>query len=78
MNLFSLITIVLSVAPVFAAPKSQRLSKRKNFLFAGVNESGAEFGTGDIPGVLGTDYTWPVTSSIDVCLVTGTRSWKHS
>jgi len=39
--------------------------KRSNFWFAGVNESGAEFGSGNIPGTLGTDYTWPLTSSVD-------------
>ncbi|PQE32778.1 glycoside hydrolase family 5 protein [Rutstroemia sp. NJR-2017a WRK4] len=42
------------------------VEKRKNFWFAGVNESGAEFGTGNIPGTKGTDYTWPLTSSVDV------------
>lgn len=30
--------------------------KGSNFWFAGVNESGAEFGSGNIPGTLGTDY----------------------
>lgn len=31
----------------------------------GVNESGAEFGS-SIPGTLGTDYTWPDTSKIQI------------
>lgn len=51
------------------APNERGVSvnkKRSNFWFAGVNESGAEFGSGNIPGTLGTDYTWPVTSTIDV------------
>jgi endoglucanase len=39
-------------------------STRTKFKFFGVNESGAEWGTA-IPGVLGTDYTWPSPSSID-------------
>lgn len=30
----------------------------------GSNESGAEFGESNIPGTLGTDYTWPDTSKI--------------
>jgi len=30
----------------------------------GANEAGAEFGSGNIPGVLGTDYIWPSTSAI--------------
>lgn len=45
------------------APVTKRKSK---FLFTGVNESGAEFGSGNLPGTLGTDYTWPVHSTIDV------------
>lgn len=32
-------------------------------LGVGVSESGAEFGS-NIPGTLGTDYTWPDTSKI--------------
>jgi endoglucanase len=35
------------------------------FTYFGVSEASAEFGA-SIPGVLGTDYTWPVPSSIDV------------
>jgi endoglucanase len=42
------------------------VQKRRNFWYFGVNESGAEFGNGNIPGTLGTDYTWPVDSTIDV------------
>lgn len=30
----------------------------------GANEAGAEFGSGNIPGELGTDYIWPSTSTI--------------
>lgn len=35
------------------------------FEYFGVNESGAEFGSDNIPGVLGTDYIFPSESSID-------------
>lgn len=56
---------VLAVPAPNAEPKAP-ISKRKNFWFAGVNESGAEFGSGNLPGKLGTDYTWPLTSSVDV------------
>ncbi|KAF9449521.1 glycoside hydrolase family 5 protein [Macrolepiota fuliginosa MF-IS2] len=38
---------------------------RTKFTYFGVNESGAEFGETKIPGVLGTDYTWPSPTSID-------------
>jgi endoglucanase len=37
---------------------------RANNVLAGVNLSGAEFGT-TIPGTLGTDYTWPTNQEID-------------
>ncbi|TVY40035.1 putative endo-beta-1,4-glucanase B [Lachnellula cervina] len=42
----------------------------------GVNESGAEFGTGNIPGVLGTDYTWPLTSSIQTLMDKGMNIFR--
>jgi endoglucanase len=43
-----------------AAPSTEKKKRLSKFQWFGVNESGAEFGSGDIPGVLGTDYTWPV------------------
>jgi len=58
------------MALVLCAPLA--LKKRvTNFKWFGVNESGAEFGSGNIPGVLGTDYTWPLTSSIDTLIGDG-------
>lgn len=46
------------------------LQRRKSkFTFTGINESGAEFGNTALPGQLGKDYTWPVHSTIDVCLL---------
>lgn len=75
--LFSSLLVAALLPNAFAAPAPNADStpsekgvsvnkKRSNFWFAGVNESGAEFGSGNIPGTLGTDYTWPLTSSIDV------------
>jgi len=46
------------------------------FKFFGVNESGAEFGTGNIPGVLNTDYTWPSPSSIDFFMGQGFNTFR--
>ncbi|CAI7586273.1 unnamed protein product [Penicillium bialowiezense] len=47
--------------------QSAAVNKRANgFTWVGVSESGAEFGEGNIPGTLGTDYTWPETSKIQV------------
>jgi hypothetical protein len=54
-------------APTTTTTRNAGVEKRKSkFLFTGVNESGAEFGQGNLPGTLGTDYTWPVHSTIDV------------
>ena len=53
---------LLSLAVAAPVSKDKRVSKFKWF---GANESGAEFGTA-LPGVLGTDYTWPSTSTIHV------------
>lgn len=48
-------------------PASRSLQKRaSSFTWVGVNESGAEFGESNLPGTLGTDYTWPDTSKIQV------------
>lgn len=54
-------------APTHDAPTPTTKNKRQSkFLFAGVNESGGEFGNTAIPGQLNKDYTWPVHSTIDV------------
>ncbi|KAI0782331.1 endoglucanase [Abortiporus biennis] len=49
---------------------------RNKFKFFGVNESGAEFGNANIPGVLGTDYTWPSPSSIDFFMSQGFNTFR--
>jgi endoglucanase len=59
MHFGNLLLLTSTVALALAAPSAKQ--KRKNFTWFGVNESGAEFGSGNIPGTLGTDYTWPVT-----------------
>ncbi|KAF7424434.1 hypothetical protein PC9H_009741 [Pleurotus ostreatus] len=46
------------------------------FKLFGVNQSGAEFGETKIPGVLGTDYTWPAPSSIDYFVGKGFNSFR--
>lgn len=55
--------------PTTTTTKHKRQGK---FKFAGINESGAEFGQGSIPGQLNKDYTWPAKSTIDV------RGYPHS
>ena len=51
-----------------AVPSDQSIAKKRanGFTWVGVNESGAEFGQTNLPGTLGTDYTWPDTSKIQV------------
>ncbi|KAF7294516.1 CBM1 domain-containing protein [Mycena kentingensis (nom. inval.)] len=49
---------------------------RTKFKFFGVNESGAEFGQGKIPGVLGTDYIFPAPSSIDFFVAQGFNTFR--
>ncbi len=74
MRFLELLLGAAAVTSVMAAPDADEAStptstkqKRKSkFLFAGVNESGAEFGQKSLPGRLGKDYTWPVHSAIDV------------
>ena len=60
-------------SPSFASPTATSTTAAAveclgatKFDYFGVNESGAEFGNNKIPGTLGTDYTWPSPSSIDV------------
>ena len=70
-------SILLAAATVFGLATSGPLGKRASkFKWFGVNESGAEFGQGNIPGVLGTDYTFPSNSSIQV--VSSTCWWTFT
>ncbi|KAL2850025.1 glycoside hydrolase superfamily [Aspergillus pseudodeflectus] len=51
-----------------AAPQHK---KRATLQFFGVNESGAEFGEDNIPGVWGTDYIFPDPSTISTLISDG-------
>lgn len=42
----------------------QTIYLTRSWIGFGANEAGAEFGSGNIPGELGTDYIWPSTSTI--------------
>lgn len=46
------------------------------FKYYGVNEAGAEFGNQNVPGVLGTDYTWPTTDSVDYFIAKGFNTFR--
>ncbi|PYI15635.1 FII-CMCase [Aspergillus violaceofuscus CBS 115571] len=68
---FTVLALLLS--QVWAAPQAKRSS---NFLWLGSNESGAEFGQANIPGVLGTDYIWPDASKIQVLVNAGMNIFR--
>ncbi|KAH8760554.1 extracellular endoglucanase [Diaporthe sp. PMI_573] len=76
MRFLNVVLGAVAVTSAVAAPttttRNAGVEKRKSkFLFTGVNESGAEFGQGNLPGTLGTDYTWPVHSTIDTLTAKG-------
>ncbi|KAG8919256.1 hypothetical protein FRC02_001784 [Tulasnella sp. 418] len=50
--------------------------KTQTFQYYGVNESGAESSPDKIPGVLGVDYAWPTTASIDYFLEKGFNTFR--
>ncbi|KAM0548159.1 hypothetical protein ACHAPJ_010080 [Fusarium lateritium] len=58
-----------------AVPCTKRASTGK-FIFTGSNESGGEFGEGNLPGKLNTDYIWPTTDSIDTLASTGMNTFR--
>ncbi|KAK4539263.1 hypothetical protein LTR36_000841 [Oleoguttula mirabilis] len=59
-------------ALAFAAPAHE---KRTKLQFFGVNESGPEFGT-SLPGVYGTDYTWPTLSTYNTLIAKGMNTFR--
>ena len=64
MHLSSLLPVFLgALSLTHASPLKKRV---KNFQWFGINESGAEFGQTNLPGTLGTDYTFPSNTSISV------------
>ncbi|KAL1739663.1 glycoside hydrolase superfamily [Schizophyllum fasciatum] len=66
-----------STAPAATASSAAaECSGAKKFDYFGVNQSCAEFGNQNIPGVLGTDYTWPSPSSIDYFLDDGLNTFR--
>ncbi|KAI9827129.1 MAG: hypothetical protein M1819_007020 [Sarea resinae] len=74
MRFLSLFAAAGTVALSIAVPlKHKRVS---NFQYFGVDESGAEFGPSNLPGTLGTDYTWPVDSSIDTLVSKGLNIFR--
>ncbi|PWW80129.1 Glycoside Hydrolase Family 5 protein [Tuber magnatum] len=67
---------VLSDPKSTAGPPSADCSGVTKFKHFGVNQAGAEFGGGTVPGQLGTHYTWPKTTSIDYFLGIGMNTFR--
>lgn len=69
-------------ASAFAAPGAQRKAATSSstnssgLRFLGASESGAEFGTGSVPGVYGTDYIFPDTSAIQTLMDAGMNMFR--
>ncbi|KAL5365174.1 glycoside hydrolase superfamily [Aspergillus floccosus] len=64
MRIGSLMMAVSAAGLVHAYPRREIKKRETGFTWFGVSESGAEFGESNIPGTLGTDYTWPDTAKI--------------
>lgn len=80
MHFPSLLLAAGSASVVLSQPLT-RLSQRAasssgKLQFVGVNESGPEFGESNIPGKLGTDYTWPDLDSIGTFVNKGYNSFR--
>lgn len=68
MLLKNILAVASLAAAAFAAPAAEKRQNRKMKWF-GINESGAEFGEKNFPGVYGKDFIWYDFNTIDVRLV---------
>ncbi|KFX94762.1 hypothetical protein V490_04201 [Pseudogymnoascus sp. VKM F-3557] len=73
---FSKLAVIASTVALASAAPSKKAKRAGNFEFFGVNESGAEFGNLNLPGVLGTDYTWPLPATIDTLVADGMNIFR--
>jgi endoglucanase len=64
------------VSTAFAAPSDKETRANRKLKFFGINESGAEFGEKNFPGVYGKDYTWYDTKTIDQFLGQGMNMFR--
>ncbi|KAL4889352.1 glycoside hydrolase superfamily [Aspergillus ambiguus] len=76
MRIGSLMMAASAAGLVHAYPRREMKKRETGFTWFGVNESGAEFGEGNIPGTLGTDYTWPDTSKIQTLRSAGMNIFR--
>ncbi|RAL11747.1 putative extracellular endoglucanase/cellulase [Aspergillus homomorphus CBS 101889] len=75
MRISNLVIAASAAGMVNALPKREMKKRASSgFTFFGVSESGAEFGSG--VGTLGTTYTWPTTSQIQVLRDAGMNMFR--
>ncbi|KAK2765973.1 hypothetical protein FQN54_007488 [Arachnomyces sp. PD_36] len=67
-------TFLAAGASALAA--AQPTAKNGTMRWFGVNESGAEFGETNLPGELGTDYTWADPDAIDALIAEGMNLFR--
>ncbi|CAG8148185.1 unnamed protein product [Penicillium salamii] len=74
---FTSLFAVTGITGLALAAPGQSISKRAApFLWFGTNEAGAEFGSGNIPGALNTDYIWPSTSAMQTLRTAGMNIFR--
>ncbi|KAI9733888.1 MAG: hypothetical protein M1834_002543 [Cirrosporium novae-zelandiae] len=72
-----LFSVLLAAAGSVGVALCSTTQKRTStFEWFGVNESGAEFGTGTYPGTLGTNYIWPYNSTITTLVSDGFNAFR--
>ncbi|KAF4163728.1 hypothetical protein CNMCM6936_000440 [Aspergillus lentulus] len=76
MKLIQFFTAVSTASLALAAPSKSKTKRTSAFQWFGSNESGAEFGSDNIPGVLGTDYIWPNTTAISILREAGMNIFR--
>jgi len=64
------------VSAAFAAPSDKETRANRKLKWFGINESGAEFGEKNFPGVYNKDYTWYDTKTIDQFIGQGMNMFR--
>ena len=64
------------VSAALAAPSDKETRANRKLKWFGINESGAEFGEKNFPGVYNKDYTWYDTKTIDQFIGQGMNMFR--
>ncbi|CEJ55762.1 Putative Endo-beta-1,4-glucanase B [Penicillium brasilianum] len=75
MKLNTVILLAAAAGSAVAAPL-KNAKRASSFEWFGTSESGAEFGEGNLPGVWGTDYIFPDTSTIQTLIDDGMNIFR--